>query len=65
MNQDQWDELYPGGFRSSFSMRHMPKDLHTRARHVAVALEVTQEYIIVEAIAIGLKELELDVFNRR
>ena len=64
MNQEQWEELYPEGFRTSFNMRHMPKELHSRARHVASMLEVSQEYTIVTAIEIGLRELEKDLAER-
>ena len=61
MNQEAWDELYPDGFRSSFSMRHMSKKSHRRAKHVASMLEFSLEQIIMTAIDIGLDELEKDL----
>ena len=64
MNQEAWDELYPDGFRSSFSMRHMPKKLHKDLGRIAHELEITMEYALIMCAEHGIKELTQAIFAR-
>ena len=64
MNQEAWDELYPDGFRSSFSMRHMPKQLHKDLRRLSAELEISMEYALIMCAEHGVKELTQAIFAR-
>ena len=60
--QEVWDELFPDGFRNTYSMRHMPKDLHKRLGRLANELEVSSELLLVQCAYVGLEQLEIEVY---
>ena len=64
MTQEQWDELYPDGFRSSFSTRHMPKQLHRDLKRISTELEVSLEYALIMCAEVGVRETVRDIFAR-
>ena len=59
-NKIKWDEMYPDGFLSGFTMRRMPKVLHKRIKRLSVERSLPQEYIVVEALeeGIGMQEVK-------
>ena len=64
MTQEQWDELYPDGFRTTFSTRHMPKSIHAGLRRIAAELEVSLEYAHVMCLEHGTKVFTDEIFSR-
>ena len=64
MKQEEWDSLYPEGFRGSFSMRHMPKQLHRDLHRISGELEKSIEYVLIMCAEVGVREITRDIFSR-
>jgi hypothetical protein len=64
MTQEQWDELYPEGFRTTWSTRHMPNIYYRDMKRLMAELDVSMELVHADALGRGLRELIADVFSR-